>query len=250
MAACVANANLAVSDEESESSEGEDSPGPSDPDEPPRHDAAPRGSGDPPAHDGAGGRRHGVPGHGEARGSQDHAPGPHLVAPIARPLVDDDDDVPDMPFDEFVASFRPRGPEALAGGAEPLEPPPVPPPPVAPREERRPRARRQIEWGPFSLASIWSTVKDEQIGWGATCGCHVNGTDTPDDPACKKQITYGREQLSDHECILKLKRWLHLGAHLSPEELGDMPRKKHVKIDARRLEEGDVATLDAWAASL
>ena len=47
---------------------------------------------------------------------------------------------------------------------------------------------------------------------------------------CKKQLTFGKEALSDADCQGKLKRWLLAGLHHP-----DASRSWHVSLDARQL---------------
>ena len=47
---------------------------------------------------------------------------------------------------------------------------------------------------------------------------------------CKKQLTFGKEALSDADCQGKLKRWLLAGLHHP-----DASRSWHVNLDARQL---------------
>lgn len=256
--AAVAKVKDLILHEETESADEADSPGPDDAVALPRHDggragvggsgdAGARGSGDAALGGGAAGGGEAVP--AAARGSRD---GPELP-PVAA-VVPLDEGVPDVPFDAMVrawATGRGGAASSSSDGAipPPLPPPAVPPPPpdAMPAAGRAKRGRRGEPWGPFMIASVWS--QGRQIGWGATCGLHFNPEDAATSPACKKQITYGEQQLADDVCILKLKRWLHLGCHLTVEELGENPRKTHVGRDARTLEEGDAAILDAWVAT-
>lgn len=103
------------------------------------------------------------------------------------------------------------------------------------------RQSRVEHWGPFQLAAVFSGSK--QIGWGATCRRHTNLTDLPSDPACKKQITFGREKLSDSECRKRLKRWLLLGVAIDTEAT-HTARADHVAMNCRILEEPSEECMD------
>ncbi len=75
----------------------------------------------------------------------------------------------------------------------------------------------------------------KQIGWGATCGRHRDSADAPT-AVCKKQITYGKEALSDDECVLRLKRWLVMGLRI--DNTDPSGRSIHLAHDARSLNDG------------
>lgn len=95
---------------------------------------------------------------------------------------------------------------------------------------------RATPWGApdfdFKLAAVYS--KGVQIGWGATCALHTNADDVPGvSPACKKQLVYGAEGLSDSECRVRLKLWLLAG--LSIDLDSGSGRKDHVALNARTM---------------
>ena len=57
---------------------------------------------------------------------------------------------------------------------------------------------------------------------------------------CKKQVTFGKEALSDVDCRAKLKRWLLAGLNHP-----DGSRSWHVNLDARQLAGSSREDLDA-----
>ena len=71
------------------------------------------------------------------------------------------------------------------------------------------------------------------VGWGATCGRHVNDAEDPDDHTqCKKQLTFGKSRkLTEEQCKIGLKRWLLLGLFVEPS---DQERTDHVNMCARK----------------
>ena len=127
------------------------------------------------------------------------------------------------------------------GGADGGVPPPLAPAPFD-------RRARKILWGPFQLAEVHS--KGIKIGWGATCGAHTNDSDAAEvhPPACKKQITFGIDGLTDADLRVRMKRRPIAGMHMLDGTGND--RKHHVKINARELTEFEEADLDALAATL
>lgn len=107
--------------------------------------------------------------------------------------------------------------------ASPPAPPPTPPPPRAeaghdrargPRSEpQAPRGSRGSMWGPFMISQV---MRDgAPIGWGLVCGRHTNSFDQA---ACKKQLTYGRDGLTDAMCVSLLKQWALAGYSIPPDE--------------------------------
>ena len=77
------------------------------------------------------------------------------------------------------------------------------------------------------------------IGRGAVCGRHHEPGGAVS-LKCKKQVTFGKEALSDEDCPAKLKRWLLAG--LSHP---DGSRSWHVNLDARGLAGSSTEDLDA-----
>jgi len=67
------------------------------------------------------------------------------------------------------------------------------------------------------------------IGWGAVCRRH-HEPGGAGSLQCKKQVTFGKEALSDVDCRAKLKRWLLAG--LSHP---DGSRSRHANLGARQL---------------
>lgn len=103
------------------------------------------------------------------------------------------------------------------------------------------RGIRGVPWLGFQLATI--CTKGEQIGWGCVCNRHLNAGG--DGAMCKKQIHYGRDNLSDRACIVAMKRWLIRGFEVSPYSC--QARFVHRDMDARSLADESIsdATLDA-----
>lgn len=93
-----------------------------------------------------------------------------------------------------------------------------------------PGGREEMKWGPFSIARVF--MHGAQIGWGCTCGLHLNHSDKKG-TRCKKQLLYGQAQLTDAACIARLKCWLLSGFVLGAS---DSMRSDHVRVDARALE--------------
>lgn len=91
------------------------------------------------------------------------------------------------------------------------------------------RHRRGEQWGPFSLAPIYS--EGVRTGYGAICGLHHNSDDAPG-ISCRKALTI--EELSEEDCRLRLKRWLVAGLndHHWPEDQG---RSMHLSLGGLRL---------------
>ncbi|CAK0796790.1 unnamed protein product [Prorocentrum cordatum] len=149
-------------------------------------------------------------------------------------------------------------PLAVVPPAPPVPLPPlVPPPPPAPADPAAaaaapgpeapapPKEKRAIPWGParyrFNLARVFS--QGVQIGWGATCGRHCDGhVPDPANPdaavpglPCKKQLTYGKERLTDEQCVHRLKYWLLVGLRLP---ISATMRRDHISMDIRHGEPG------------
>ena len=109
------------------------------------------------------------------------------------------------------------------------------------------RRRRGVPWGEprfrFRIAPVFS--KGVQIGMGCTCyRHHDNAADRMD---CKKMITFGQEGFSEDQLVAKLKLWLLAGFAIA----GNDSRKKHVKLNARAMDEGvSDADLDARLAAM
>lgn len=120
---------------------------------------------------------------------------------------------------------------AIAGDSAPTdaEPPgtsapPAVEPPVSPANAEPPgtaasqavdgpaagRQRRAEEFGPWSLAPVYRG--SECIGWGATCKHHWDAGSSTE---CKKQLAFGRSQMTVAECQQRLKTWLLKGTDSS-----------------------------------
>ncbi len=108
------------------------------------------------------------------------------------------------------------------------------------------RQERGVAWGPFTLAQIWSHGK--LVGAGATCGRHADATGLTT-TLCKKSVRFGRNELPEATCFLRLKRWLVAG--MDDSSWGPEARKEHIKLGGPGLEhfaEGlDEASLDELA---
>jgi hypothetical protein len=83
---------------------------------------------------------------------------------------------------------------------------------------------------PFTIARIFRS--GEHIGWGAVCALHKNRVH--DRCTCKKTIALGKGvgQLTDEECVVRLKRWLIEGLLIDRVMPGG--RHRHRDVDARR----------------
>ena len=77
------------------------------------------------------------------------------------------------------------------------------------------------------------------IGWGAVCGRH-HEPGRAGSLQCKKQVTFGKEALSDVDCRAKLKRWLLAGLNHP-----DGSRSWRVNLGARQVAGSSREGLDA-----
>lgn len=101
------------------------------------------------------------------------------------------------------------------------------------------RALRGEDWHGFSIARIYRSAMC--VGVGATCGRHRDvggGSQT----ACKKSIMFGAN-LTESECVLRMKQWLLMGAAI-PEDATD-GRRRHVAVNARSVPLWDTALIEA-----
>lgn len=140
--------------------------------------------------------------------SSDHVPasGAGLVGPPVGALGDDGD--------------------ALSDVGEPA--PVVPSRRAAPSYEGF-RETRQLSWGIFKLAPVFS--KGNQIGWGATCGRHHNWSDVRE-TTCKVQLVFGTvNPISNDECRWRVKMWCFAG--LDIEDGSPTGRTEHLGMKAR-----------------
>jgi hypothetical protein len=142
---------------------------------------------------------------------------PHAVAPPSGP----------------ASHTPPAALEESAALAEPVEPvEPVAPEelvPKAPAPIQGPRGSRGDPGGPFSVAPI--VRHGVQIGWGGTCGVHVNTTDARG-AQCKIQLTYGigSSPIPDAECRQRMKAWLLAGLDVDVDD----PRARTQHVSNKR----------------
>jgi hypothetical protein len=170
---------------------------------------------------------------------------------------DDDgggDDGDDRSDDDSGGADVPEAPNMIPPpGPAPASPPPLPPPahpppmrfegddmlliafvePAVYKPIRAKPGQFSFSWGPFSIAQI--RLQGVKIGWGITCGKHVDvGSDST--TSCKTSLTFGKDALSDDDCILRLKRWCLTEP---PPRADGLMRKSHINdIKARSLSEG------------
>ncbi len=105
---------------------------------------------------------------------------------------------------------------------------------AVPAAARAPPMGRAFAWGPFSIAKIFSG--GTHVGYGATCGRHHDMEKSIATP-CKKAVTFGKAaQLSEAECILRLKRWLVAGME-QEAQWGEEKRTEHVRLGGLGLAE-------------
>ena len=101
--------------------------------------------------------------------------------------------------------------------------------------DRPAREKRGIAWGPFSIAQVYSN--GAHIGWGATCGQHVD--ETSGTLQCKKQLSMGTgRKMSSADAQSRIKLWLLEGCSIPYNLKKGSPvgsRSQHVRIDARTL---------------
>jgi hypothetical protein len=144
---------------------------------------------------------------------------------------------------------------APAAGASAAAADDLPAVPAPPAEPRRPRLRRGVAFGPFAIATV--SLHGEIIGYGATCGRHLNARDKPG-TQCKIQLPFGKvNPLSHAECRARVKEWCLRGLgipagdpaardiHLSfrPRDL-DLP---HSEAEMEAMVDGLVAAADGAA---
>jgi hypothetical protein len=91
--------------------------------------------------------------------------------------------------------------------------------------DRAKRGEFSYKWysGKFTISRIRDRKKNKLIGWGATCGLHLN---VGDSNKCKTTLNY--RGLSDAEVQLRLKRWLALGVDISVHDLDGRTQHKAV----------------------
>lgn len=70
------------------------------------------------------------------------------------------------------------------------------------------------------------------MGYGATCGRHVDAGKAVKTP-CKKAVTFV-DELTPDMCIIRLKRWLVAGL-TDEHSWGDSARKQHVMLGGQGL---------------
>ena len=93
----------------------------------------------------------------------------------------------------------------------------------------RRKQSRSIPWGPFQLAPI--VPASGQSGWGAICGQH---RDRGNNLSCKKAMNRG--DLTDAECVLRLKRWLLAGCEDQSWPI-HRQRSHHVEMGGKGLQD-------------
>ena len=113
-------------------------------------------------------------------------------------------------------------PELPASGVGPAPPPPAQP--AAGTRRARPRGPNEPRIiGTFGLATLSETYeRGTHVGFRITCHRHKNSDDCIE---CEKTITMGQPgegQLSEKECVLRLKRWYLMGAE--PTVVAEFPK--------------------------
>lgn len=124
---------------------------------------------------------------------------------------------------------------AIGGASSSAGPDPEAPPRPA-RAARTPGPRAaagefSTPWGQFTLSEI--RRGEDHVGWGANCLKHADATGSL---RCTKSITFGkgRNQLSNDDCIAKMKMWLLQGFAIPEDD--PLGRTHHVlHIDGRSL---------------
>ena len=90
-----------------------------------------------------------------------------------------------------------------------------------------------IEWwdGRFPFAKI--VTNSVVVGYGVTCGLHVNRNGLCDGTLCKKSVYIGQTGLSEDDARLRLNRWLVYATFhdLDPEQ----QRQSHIGLGGPQL---------------
>ena len=93
------------------------------------------------------------------------------------------------------------------------------------------REQREIPWGPFKIAPIYS--RGIHSGWGASCGMHQNDCDPPN-IQCKIHLPFGKKDpLSSDEARWRVKLWCYMGLDIG--EASCSARTDHVALKPRTL---------------